>query len=538
MPDNPAASGAAKVPKAAPAAASQEKGTTLWVLPVATAGVLIAIFCLYYFVYVRAQREYLGNRNFRSLAALGDQLQTMVTIHGSILEFYADLSGNKRHVREPRKKADWGEFVTVRPEDKGLPEEDRETEKDYVRYWAPTFELADLATKKPSKHRLTPLRRNGRWVLEFDAHPETRDATDYRGSLMLEDLFRPLVGSLPFDDILLAKDNGDIVYQSKRDGPQFLTLASLLENQTGGSEKKPAGTPAGTAPKADPGSIHLTDVVLTGTSYKLFLQPVLIDAFSDDPSQEEEQHKWTLCGLRSSATLEWEALAISYTIIIWLAVLFFAICMGAPILKLFLMNHRERLRLRELGFLGLFLVLLTSVFTLSGLQAYFHSNDDDTDRQLRLLGDNLSQDIHLELGLMRDQLVALCRTDALKRDLHLAATKEVIRRGIAPSDEEAAAASTRKPVDKSAKELANAANIYPNFNNAFWTDDDGHQVVKWSSGGYVTPLIDVSGLRAYKQPKTTYLDANGPPLLFDSVLPPNRLGYLFSLAMHTKECTP
>ena len=94
----------------------------------------------------------------------------------------------------------------------------------------------------------------------------------------------------------------------------------------------------------------MTDVVLTGTSYKLFLQPVLIDSFSDDPSQPEERHTWMLCGLRSSATLEWEALAISYTVIIWLTVLLFAILMGGPILKLFLMNRRERLRLRELGF--------------------------------------------------------------------------------------------------------------------------------------------------------------------------------------------
>ena len=84
--------------------ASQEQRTTSWVLPVATAVVLIAAFCMYYFVYVKAQREYLGNRNFRSLAALGDQLQKMVTIHGSILEFYADMSSTKRHVREPHRE--------------------------------------------------------------------------------------------------------------------------------------------------------------------------------------------------------------------------------------------------------------------------------------------------------------------------------------------------------------------------------------------------------------------------------------------------
>src|ERR1039457_2538253 len=100
--DNPTADSPAKNPKV-PEAAGQEQRPTSWLLPAVTAGVLIAAFCLYYFVYVKAQREYLGNRNFRSLAALGDQLQTMVTIHGSILEFYADLASTGRHGREPNR---------------------------------------------------------------------------------------------------------------------------------------------------------------------------------------------------------------------------------------------------------------------------------------------------------------------------------------------------------------------------------------------------------------------------------------------------
>jgi hypothetical protein len=491
--------------------------------------VLIAAFCLYYFVYVRAQREYLGNRNFRALAALGNQLQTMVTIHGSILEYYADQASTKRHGREPhRAKIDLQHILAVRPEDQALPKavRDRESQRDYVRYLAPTFELADPETAKPAERssRLTMLRRDGRWSLEFDAQPEPGDPTDYRGSLVLDDLFRPLVASLPFDDILLASDTGEIVYQSKKDGPQFTTLLSLLANQNAGAAKTPAANPDPAAPKADSVAIHLTDVVLTGTSYKLFLQPVLIDAFSDDPSQKEERHRWMLCGLRSSATLEWEALAISYTVIIWLTALLFAICMGGPMLKLFLMNNRERLRLRELGFLGLFLILLSAIFTLSGLQAaYFHSNDDNTEGQLQQLGDHLAKDIHLELGLMRDQLVALCRTRTLKQDLQSAETNEVVRQNIA---------------DQSAGDVTAAARKYLNFNNAFWTDDDGHQVIKWTSGEYVTPLIDVSGMRAYTAPKTTYLDAQGPPLHFDSVLPPNRLEYLATLSMNTKDCNP
>ena len=121
------AGGASKTPKATPEAAGQEQRTTSWVLPVATAVVLIAAFCMYYFVYVKAQREYLGNRNFRSLAALGDQLQKMVTIHGSILEFYADMSSTKRHVREPHREQSelWKHILVVRPEDKSCPKQHR-----------------------------------------------------------------------------------------------------------------------------------------------------------------------------------------------------------------------------------------------------------------------------------------------------------------------------------------------------------------------------------------------------------------------------
>jgi hypothetical protein len=379
------------------------------------------------------------------------------------------------------------------------------------------------------------MHRDGRWFLQFDAIPEPSDPTDYRGSLAIEDLIQPLVGSLPFDDVLLASENGDIVYSSKKNGPEFTTLAALLENQIGSDGKKLAVSSPATAPKAGPTSVHLTDVVLTGTSYKLFLQPVLIDTFSDDPAQPEEQHPWTLCGLRSSATLEWEALAISYTVIIWLTVGLFAVFMGGPILKLFLMNNRERLHLRELGFLALLLVLLSGIFTLAGLQAaYFHSNDDNTEGNLKQLSENLAADIHLELGFMRKQLLELCQTDALKQDLRLAVTKETIRQGF----DKASAAVPGKPVDKPPADIVNAARKYPNFNNSFWTDDDGHQVVKWSPGGYTTPLIDVSGQRIFTEPKTTYLDAQGPPLHFDSVLPPNRLEYLVVLAMNTTDCNP
>ena len=508
------------------AVASDEKPVSRWFIPIVTAVVLVLVFCLYYFVYVGARREYLANRNFRMLAALGDQIQSLISIHGSILEFYTDLAAPGRHPRvRGRGKESLEKFLVPHSEDKELSSAEKRQEelKDYLTYLAPNFELTP--PEEPSKRattqtRLRVQRSGGRWVLVLGPVPEKEGTTDFEGLLNLDDLLKPLVGSLPFDDILLASGKGTIVYQDKAAGPRFTDLASLLENQTSPDVKKPASQ----TPEL---SMHSTEILLTGTRYKLFLQPVLIDVFTDDPTQPKtDPEKWVVCGLRASSALEWEALAISYTVIIWLTALLFAIFMSGPILKLFFMNQREHFRLREFALLGLFLVLLGSVFTLSGLQwAYFHWKNDDTERQLQQLGGNLSHNIYRELQLMRGQLVALCGTNELGNDLEQADKRhtEVIR---------------KRPVDPPTDEkiLTPLGKEYPYFANAFWTDDDGHQIVKWSTSEYVTPMIDVSKTPIYTHPKTTYLDGAGPPFYFDSILPPNKFEYLAALTMTTCAC--
>ncbi len=142
-----------------------------WVLPLITAAVLISAFSLYYFVYVAARREYLANRNFRSLAVLGDQVQAMVTMHSGILEFTAHLADPARDEDHGKKEA-LEKFVVVRPEDELLAKKERDAEalKDYfLKYLAPGFK-----------------RRNGRWELVLKSsgprsrtcvrkgHPRTR----------------------------------------------------------------------------------------------------------------------------------------------------------------------------------------------------------------------------------------------------------------------------------------------------------------------------------------------------------------------------
>ena len=345
----------------------------------------------------------------------------MVSMHSSILEFSAHLADPTRN-REQAEKENLKQFVVVRPEDKNKNGEKQEQESlnDYLKYLAPGFALTD--EKRAGQSRLEAQRRNGRCELVLTAHKHKGTHKNYVGSLDLFRMLEPLVGSLPFDDILLVSKDGTIVYQSNRAGPQFTTLTGLLQAQPETAEVKSGTAPdehaknddqetKGSEPNGHSAvgqntdktwrikSKHLTDIILAGTHYKLFLQPIVIDAYSDeDEAQDELPQEWVLCGLRSAKALEWEALSISSTFMVWLTALFLAILMSSPLLKVLFMNQRQHVKLRELGLVGVSLVLLTSVFTLSGLNAVGFPLNDDTEQQLNQLGYQLATNIHDENG--------------------------------------------------------------------------------------------------------------------------------------------
>ena len=272
----------------------------------------------------------------------------------------------------------------------------------------------------------------------------------------------------------------------------------------------------------------MTEVRLAGTRYKLFLQPVLVSSFSTAATREPAS-EWVLCGLRSSAALDWEALSLSFTFFIWSTAFFFVFWTSYKVLKIFLMNQRERLRLRELAELGFSLGLLTSVITLSLLQLNLQLNND-TDARLSELGWQLSKNIHHELQQMSEQLTAWCSSKGpLYRDLKDVDTnnKEIIR-----NDQSDDHPLVGKTIDRTPEPDA-----YPYVENGFWTDDDGDQIVKWSTTPYVTPMIDISQLPIDIHP-SAHLDGDPRAFNFTSILPPNKLEYLATFAMRTTDCAP
>jgi hypothetical protein len=191
-----------------------------------------------------------------------------------------------------------------------------------------------------------------------------------------------------------------------------------------------------------------------------------------------------------------------------------------PAAENFLINHRERLRLRELGFMGLFLLFLSSVLTLGILHQIHFGLTDDTERQLKRLGKKMANATADELRQMHNQLADWCKQAGSDLDEAQKRKREVIR----------------KP-DQGPPKTPRALQ-YPSLANVFWTDDDGQQVVKWSATSLMTPLIDISGQDIYQHSKSIYLEGTDhtAPFYFTSVQPPNKFDYLATLTMKTLDC--
>lgn len=526
-----------------------EKGSAPWLIPVVTVVLLAVAFCGYYFIYVGARRQYLANRNFRALALLGEQLQQRISIHSNILKFCADVASEANIGHRGKQKLE--RFLLVHKEDFRLPDDEkfRESLKDYLAYLSPSFELNPKSgNDRAGAAGLRVERRNNDWMLVLNS------VRDYEGSLKLDDLMKPLVGSAPFDDILLVSNRGSIVYQQNKAGPQFTTLSALLQSQAAVADKagKPSGEGEGSKPAAasaakdggssgetpvrfnsDPvwrnRSLHLTDVVLAGVPYKLFLQPVLVSTATDSDAKKDAASEWVLCGLRSSAALDWEALSLSYTFFIWCTFAFFIVWANYKVLKIFFMNRRERLRLREFGTLGLSLLLLSTVLTLSLLQVNFRLTDD-TDARLKALGEKFSGGIRDELRQMQNQLVNWCQSDELQKDLASVDVnnQEVIRN----------TPQNKHPVLSLAKDRIDSTptpSFYPFTANAFWTDDDGHQIVKWSATQYVTPMIDVSQSPIFQRP-AAHFDSDNLTFQVASLMPPNKVEFVATFGMKLRAC--
>jgi hypothetical protein len=524
-----------------------------YLLPLATAALVGACFLVYYLTYVQQHREYLLNRDYRVLATMGEQMSETLANQTAVLTSYVN-------------SFEYGGFDETLPREHvhtdllepGQPKKTIKLENDLIQVgnvstdptvwtsisihsFAPRLNhvlIRHYASRFTKRVNPALIRRDGEWSFQLAALDKDEDH-EASGTISLQDLslsFSSSIAEGTFDDVLIAVDDRNydhqIVYQKQRIGPHFSSLADLVKNAVlataapGAADKDGSPSPdsGGSAPK---GSGQVIETELAGVPYMVFLEPVTVDLNPNQDGRGQVTTRLTMVGLVPSRTFRWQSLAISYRAVILFSSVFLLLCLITPILKIRFLNERGRLLRREIVLLPLLFATIAGALTSICLQTiYFNLRHDDTDVELGNLSGQMQTSINSEITHMRDQLVAACREIAGDDSDGLSSPHYVIRRNILKTPPEGLQPLLPEPA-------------YPYFNNIFWTDSNGIQIVKWSATSVYTPLIDVSRLPFFRNLDTDnhyFFLGKDKPFRFDSVLPPNQDSYVGVLGMRMSDC--
>src|ERR1035438_2121280 len=108
-----------------------------------------------------------------------------------------------------------------------------------------------------------------------------------------------------FDDVLIADEDGRIVFQKQRIGPHFSYLSDLMgsavrTNAKQGDAKKGDASKVDNSGASQETSEHLIEMDLAGVPYMIFLEPVTIDLNPSHGVEKKQARRFTLSGLGPS----------------------------------------------------------------------------------------------------------------------------------------------------------------------------------------------------------------------------------------------
>jgi hypothetical protein len=507
--------------------------------------IVIIPFILYYLFFVQSQTAYFTNRNFRVLAHIGSQIKSKVD------DLSINLINAAKKARE--KKSD----------DKGIQPTNTAAEADRLRRaielipnmqsvkMNPTQQTAGGArpgasaagaisarpaqeaappsaaanankeshananTQTSRPRRAPPGRRYETPEVSLSVQPDqgsywlyfqygggtAAGSSGIGGKSEINKLFDPFVARFVideldqteqrlFDEVLVAEqETGIVIFE---DGPSNLTIVSLDTLENGEGEKLGL--------KLADQSSSLTDVVLGGDNYKLFLQPVrlTLDSSEDDKDQGV---RWVVCGLTRSDHLRDETYAVSYTVLI---IFVFAVLLSAlswPLLKLKLMGPKDRLRRADLALTFVCAMMGTALLTFLLLdQGMYIALEKVLDDQLKELSAGIRKNFRDEIGSALAQLnslnnaiLALANKESPDFNWNTEAAKPASALGAKTGS--APTSWFPKKVDLLVDTIDWKTAQYPYFNSVTWADSadpKGLQRIKWTTAPDTTAFIEVS----------------------------------------------
>jgi hypothetical protein len=399
--------------------------------PVIAMVILVAVSAWYYRASVRQSETAINERSLRALAAIADEFASRLATLDNI--------GHRT----------WN-ATKLRSQVPDLKEEECD---------------ADGAPAPERK-----LSVSGYKLLVDAGETQDKPARPACWSISFESLMSSLQDSLPkgiFEDLLLADNNGRILYQTQRSGMKVDDLHPFFEEPgqkedkaaekqektrpdvtkqaaekpTGKKQKKKQTDPTKQTAKEPNGedtdkdkelalrlaTSKLTDVDLGGERYKLYTVPILVPVLADGSAPVS----FIVGGILHEHAFQEERVAPLLNTLV--TFLFFALVVAVgtyPILRFRFMGQFEVLKQRT-GFVFMLQIVFTAVLV-GGLTGHlmFSHYADQTDSELKRLAGRLEDNLAAETGDALDMLGSLERIYAEKH----------------PGRWERARASPRRPV--------------------------------------------------------------------------------------------
>lgn len=451
-------------------------------VPVGVAILAIAALSWYGLSWIPAQQRYLHERNSRLLRTIASQVRSKID----------NFDQSVDHALESFEIASDEDPATLRKLNR------------YVKLFAPALEILDGTS--------------GEAIVEFDDPPRIKVRLDegrhylYLGfkhwmnrnghALAVRvraktDIDRVvgdyLASRSEFDAIALVDRDGHVIAQRSSSGVELARVDSATRTPLATASGASTQGAASSASDTRRPSGNAADVTIGGDTYKFYEQPVQLSLLTPDGKEAEE---WRLCGLVRLDRFRAASSAISSTYWLMLIAALAVLCLVMPLLKLHILQPRERFRGYDGVSLAIATYLIAGLLTFALLDAFYYGYafKSQVDRQLRDLADDITGSFRSEAKAAMAEIDS--QTGALEKQL----------RGLKPTKRAEGTSITldgklhpvckpewacRQGLLTEAPSFDKESFRYPYFSFVIWSDQDGNQLIKRSTGKGVTPFLNI-----------------------------------------------
>ena len=469
------------------------------VLSILTGAVLIALFSLYFFGYVKNQEQVIKERNFRVLSRVAENLleknrnvgQNLLNFNEKIKEFIK-VDSQRYTVKNLLKIKGQVETQSISLENylDSIPKElFRSIEIEFLSIDSLPSDSPDPNTgpyllppnKKEEVIYYDILTKNGHNFLayhiftsSFDSkleNPSERVRIQYATNI--QEFVTPLIREDVFEEFIVF-DSAQLFFRTFSTSLSPNQLASLIAFDS--TEELS----------------HIKPLIVAGKPYKAFLQPVEIEAMG------QPVHIW-IGALMDQETYDNQSYKIPNQLLLTIILAILLIVLGLPFLRLRLMHKKERLRQSNVILVAMATVFGSAVVVLLLYHGYNRVSSmltQEPQGPLEHLARKISSNFTNEIQQASSQLTQY--EEVFKRWKE---NDPDYRSNSIPfkKDNENLYNSNSPLVDSNYYDsLFQKNSDYPHFYNAYWIDAKGDQLWKWTPQSFNTPKINVEK-RAYFQ---------------------------------------